>query len=99
MLHTALEVISFNMNRRNNNLRLFEFGKTYGTTNVGEYNETNHLCLYAAGQLTDNNWKGKSAASDIYYLKGVTQSLLQALNIKGASLEKSEMPTWMVQWL
>ncbi|RYZ29172.1 MAG: phenylalanine--tRNA ligase subunit beta [Chitinophagaceae bacterium] len=90
MLHTALEVISFNINRKNNNLRFFEFGKTYSTTNVGAYNEVNHLCLYAAGQLTDNNWKGKSAGSDIYYIKGVTQSLLQALNIKGASLDKSE---------
>jgi len=90
MLHTALEVIAFNINRKNNNLRFFEFGKTYSTNNVGEYNEVNHLCLYAVGQLAGNNWKGKSAASDIYYLKGVTQSLLQALNLKGASLEKGE---------
>ena len=29
MLHTALEVVSFNINRRNNNLKFFEFGKTY----------------------------------------------------------------------
>jgi phenylalanyl-tRNA synthetase beta chain len=90
MLHTALEVISFNINRKNNNLRFFEFGKTYSTTAAGEYTEKNHLCLYATGQLADNNWKGKGAAADIYYVKGITQSLLAALNTKGASLEKGE---------
>ncbi|HEY0042417.1 MAG TPA: phenylalanine--tRNA ligase subunit beta, partial [Flavisolibacter sp.] len=92
MLHTALEVISFNLNRKNNNLRFFEFGKTYSSTAVGQYREKNHLCLYGVGQLTDNNWKGKGPAADIYYLKGVMQSLLQALNIKGAALEKGDNP-------
>jgi phenylalanyl-tRNA synthetase beta chain len=48
--------------------------------------------LYGVGQLTDNNWKGKGPAADIYYLKGVMQSLLQALNIKGAALEKGDNP-------
>jgi phenylalanyl-tRNA synthetase beta chain len=60
MLHTALEVIAFNLNRKNNNLRLFEFGKTYSTTGVGMYNEVAHLCLYATGQVAENHWKGKA---------------------------------------
>lgn len=90
MVHTALEVISFNSNRRNNHLRFFEFGKTYSSAAVGEYAEKNHLCLYATGQLTDDNWKGKGLNADIYYLKGVTQALLQALNVKGATLEKND---------
>ena len=90
MLHTALEVISFNINRKNNNLRFFEFGKTYSSTAIGDYAEKNHLCLYTTGQLAENNWKSKGMATDIYYLKGVTQSLLQAMNVKGATLEKGE---------
>lgn len=90
MLHTALEVIQFNLNRKNNNLRLFEFGKTYATTGVGRYEETAHLCLYATGQLADNGWKGKGAAVDVYYLKGLSQALLTALNIKGATFQKGE---------
>src|SRR4029079_2393522 len=31
MLPTALEVIAFNQNRKNSNLKFFEFGKTYST--------------------------------------------------------------------
>ena len=90
MLHTALEVIAFNLNRKNSSLRLFEFGKTYSTTSVGEYSEVNHLCLYATGQLTENSWKGKGAASDIYFIKGVANALFTTLNIKGVSFKKTE---------
>lgn len=82
MLHTALEVIAFNINRKNSNLKFFEFGKTYLTSGVGQYNETNHLCLYLTGQTTENHWKEKSKASDIYYLKGVAQALLSNLGLK-----------------
>ncbi len=90
MLHTALEVIAFNHNRKNHNLRLFEFGKTYSTGGVGQYTEVNHLCLYATGQLTENNWKGKGTAADIFHLKGVAQSLFAALNTKGVTFTGQE---------
>ena len=90
MLQTALEVVAFNLNRRNNNLRLFEFGKTYKTSGVGEYEETNHLCLYATGQVSDNSWKGKGEAADVYYIKGVASSLFTTLNVKGVSFERAE---------
>ena len=43
MLPTALEVIAFNQNRKNANLKFFEFGKTYTTEGVGKYSEQNHL--------------------------------------------------------
>jgi phenylalanyl-tRNA synthetase beta chain len=81
MLHTALEVVSFNINRKNNNLKFFEFGKTYSTAGEGQYNEANHLCLYLAGQLNENHWKEKEKASDIYYLKGVAEALLANLGV------------------
>ena len=85
MLHTALEVISFNINRRNNNLKFFEFGKTYTTSGVGEYKEAAHLSLYLTGQLNETNWKTKPIASDIYYIKGVTEAILSALGFKNIS--------------
>ena len=87
MLQTALEVISFNTNRKNNNLRFFEFGKTYSTTGVGQYKEDAHLSLYLTGQLGDTQWKEATRPTDIYYLKGVVSSLLNALGIKTDSFE------------
>ena len=87
MLHTALEVIAFNLNRKNNNLRFFEFGKTYSTTGVGQYNEANHLCLYLTGQVNENQWKEKANLSDIYYIKGVAEALLLNLGINHDGFE------------
>lgn len=81
MLHTALEVIAFNINRKNNNLKFFEFGKTYSASAVGQYNEANHLCLYLTGQLNENSWKEKAKASDIYYIKGIAQAILHNLGL------------------
>ncbi|MGN6163152.1 MAG: phenylalanine--tRNA ligase subunit beta [Flavisolibacter sp.] len=90
MLHTALEVIAFNINRKNHNIRFFEFGKTYTTTAVGEYHEQAHLCLYLTGQLNQAHWKNKAVTSDIYYIKGVAEAILSALGIKNVSFEKAE---------
>ncbi|HEY0355066.1 MAG TPA: phenylalanine--tRNA ligase subunit beta [Flavisolibacter sp.] len=82
MLHTALEVLAFNINRKNTSLKFFEFGKTYKTKTPGQYHETQHLCLYLTGQLRDNHWKNKNLPSDIYYLKGVAEAILNNLGIR-----------------
>ena len=87
MLHTALEVIAFNLNRKNSNLKFFEFGKTYSTNGVGQYNETNHLCLYFTGQVSENQWKEKAKPSDIYYIKGVAEALLVNLGVNHDGFE------------
>ncbi len=76
MLETGLQCISFNLNRKNNNLRLFEFGKTYRTSEVGKYFETDHLAIYTSGN-NDTSWKQKTAATDVYFLKAVVNGILQ----------------------
>lgn len=87
MLHTALEVIAFNINRKNNHLKFFEFGKTYSTTGAGQYNETNHLCLYLTGGLNENHWKEKEKPSDIYYIKGVANAVLSNFGFNADGFE------------
>jgi len=90
MLHTALEVIAFNINRKNSNLKFFEFGKTYSSTGPGQYNEVNHLCLYVTGHVNSNHWNDKSRLSDIYFIKGVAQAII---NNFGLSYDKLETIT------
>jgi len=82
MLPTALEVIAFNTNRRNADLRFFEFGKTYSGSSAGNYSEQNHLCLYVTGNTVPQTWKGKAVAADLYYVKGVVQTLLQLAGLE-----------------
>jgi phenylalanyl-tRNA synthetase beta chain len=56
MLVTGLEVCSFNINRKQKDLKLFEFGKVYGKTN-GKYHEKERLALYLTGQYEADNWQ------------------------------------------
>jgi phenylalanyl-tRNA synthetase beta chain len=81
MLQTGLEAIAHNLNRKNNDLRFFEFGKTYSTQGPGRYSELEHVCLYITGQVQDDAWKGKGTTADIFYLKGVVARILQLTGI------------------
>ncbi len=86
LLETGLESISWNLNRKNNDLRFFEFGKTYETSQPGQYKEMNHCCLYITGNLQPENWKGKPAVIDFYYLKGICTALCSLSGIHGEIL-------------
>ena len=99
MLHTALEVISFNINRKNYNLKFFEFGKTYSTPGEEKYNEVFHLSLYLTGQINETHWKNKAIASDIYFSKGIAEAVLSVLGVKAVSFEgakSNELQTGLV---
>ncbi|HLA59616.1 MAG TPA: hypothetical protein VK622_12670, partial [Puia sp.] len=83
LLETGLEGISWNINRKNSDLRFFEFGKTYESSQPGKYAEINHCCLYMTGNLEHESWKGKPAPVDFYYLKGVCSAICELTGIKG----------------
>jgi phenylalanyl-tRNA synthetase beta chain len=75
MLETGLETIAYNCNRRNHNLRLFEFGKTYATSGSGQYAEKEHLCIYLSGLDTEEGWRVKSKEQDLLMAKGILQAV------------------------
>lgn len=85
MLQTGLEAIAHNLNRKNNDLRFFEFGKTYSTQGPGRYSEHEHVCMYITGQVQEDGWKGKGAEADIFYVKGVVARILQLTGISKAA--------------
>ncbi|HEX6332988.1 MAG TPA: phenylalanine--tRNA ligase subunit beta [Flavisolibacter sp.] len=94
MLHTGLEVIAFNSNRKNTSLRLFEFGKTYSTSGTGKYSETAHLCLFVTGLVQDMHWKRKPVAADVYYIKGVSQAILDLSGITYTATKDNSNPAF-----
>ncbi len=77
LLETGLECVAHNINHKNNDLLLFEFGKTYSITDKGKYSEEEHLCLYVTGNKNELSWKEKQVESDIYFIKGVCQKVFQ----------------------
>ncbi len=90
MLETGLETISYNINRRNYNLQLFEYGKTYFTEEVGKYAEEEHLCLYTTGANQEDAWQIKSRQQDFYRIKGLATALLALCGLDGIVFSKSE---------
>ena len=77
MIETGLESLAYNINRKNENLQFFEFGKTYSTTGVGKYFEKELLAIYITGKDHEDTWREKGSAYTIYQAKGLAYSLLQ----------------------
>ncbi len=92
LLETSLEVVARNLNHKNSNLKLFEFGKGYFTTGPSKYHEMEQVCMVIAGNTIDQSWKGKSTSSNFFYTKGVVSSVLQMLGIKTDSVETFPVP-------
>jgi len=81
MLETGLETIAYNVNRKNNNLSLFEMGKVYGKSKSGNYYETEILSIYLSGKTQLDGWRTKSVEQDFFVAKGITQSIVELLGI------------------
>ncbi|MCR6719120.1 MAG: hypothetical protein NVV59_02285 [Chitinophagaceae bacterium] len=92
MLETGLIAIAYNLNRRNENLKFFEYGKTYSKTEEGAYEEKEHLCLYLTGLMQEEGWRQKSGKIDFYSLKGVTASVLKMLGVEADRFEALQHP-------
>ena len=80
MLFGGLESLAFNANRRIENIKLFEFGKTYHQF-PNNREEHKHLSLIVSGNKTTDTWAFPSQKTSFFYLKGVVQSILQGLGI------------------
>ncbi len=90
MLETGLETIAYNLNRKNNNLQCFEFGKTYASNGPGDYSEAEHLALYFTGLDQEENWHQKSRSLDVFKAKGIVAAILQVAGVSGLQLSLSE---------
>lgn len=81
MLFGNLEAVSYNLNRKNNDLKFFEFGNTYHKYESG-YQEQKHLSIIITGNQDKSNWSNQENKADIFYLKGIIKALLQRLGIQ-----------------
>jgi len=80
LLFSGLESVAYNINRKNNALKLYEFGKTYHKYNE-KYQEDKHLTIFVTGNRTKESWKTTAQNSDFFYAKGIISSLLERVGI------------------
>ena len=89
MLPTGLECVSYNLNRKNNNLLFFEFGKTYSKIE-NKYIEKQKLAIYITGNKNENNWNGASKKSDVFFAKGICEAIFSLAGIRNYKFDVSE---------
>lgn len=82
LLQTGLEVVAYNINRKNTDLKMYEFGTVYSAKALGNYAEENRLALYITGNTNESGWQQKDKKADFYYLKGMSEKLLIACGLK-----------------
>lgn len=80
LLFSGLEAIAHNINRKQQDLKLFEFGKTYHNY-TDTRAENKHLTLLLTGNQDKENWNSPSKKSDFFLLKGNVISVLERLGL------------------
>ncbi|MBK5215106.1 MAG: phenylalanine--tRNA ligase subunit beta [Flavobacteriaceae bacterium] len=89
MLFSGLEAIEYNSNRKNSDLKLFEFGKTYHNF-PGGYSETKHLSLFITGIKTEGNWASPDTKTGFFFGKGTVSAAMERLGLNCFTEESAE---------
>jgi len=88
LIPNSLETINHNINRQNKNLKLFEIGNVYSTSD-NEFHETRKMLISITGNVFDENWMIKYQENNFFYLKGVVKKIFTILNIENIKYEVS----------
>ena len=81
LLFSGLEAVSYNINRKNADLKLFEFGKTYHNYLAG-YEEKKHMSLFLTGNRNQESWTSVQKMSNFFLFKGYVYGILSRLGIE-----------------
>lgn len=97
LLYGGLECIQLNTNRRNSDLKLFEFGNCYfakGThyhdDPASNYFEEEHLAVFITGRREIPNWTTAESFSSFFLLKGYVENILIRLGFQPGELKTGE---------
>ena len=94
LLHSGLESIAYNLNRKNNDLKLFEFGRSYHLSGDAEqpYREQKQLSLFVTGSVFSENPYHLEHKADFAFLKSALHNLFQKCGIGNYKSKESELP-------
>jgi len=84
-VYTALESVVYNLNRRQPNLKFFEFGKSYESRD-GDYVESEWLCCYLTGNVSEDTWLDSSRKVVFQDLSTHVISMLKYAGIRSVDL-------------
>jgi len=94
LLFGGLEAIAYNINRKQNELKLYEFGSCYflesekkGDDPLEKYREVFHMGIYLSGNVQQGNWIQKSEEASFHQLKSYVEMVLIKLGIDPMDLD------------
>ena len=100
LLFGGLESIVRNANRKNSNLRFFEFGNCYHYDEskkeadklIKAYTQDQHLGLWITGKRVENSWAHPNEDASFYELKAYVENILVrlGLSLQTVTLAKGE---------
>ena len=90
LLFGGLESIAHNANRKNPNLRFFEFGNCYqfdpdkknDEDPIRAYKEETHLGLWVTGKRVEGSWAHANEDSSFYELKAYVENILRRIGVQ-----------------
>ncbi|NVO02755.1 MAG: phenylalanine--tRNA ligase subunit beta [Bacteroidetes bacterium] len=97
LLYGGLETVSFNQNRKNFNLKLYEFGKSYhfylekdsSENDLAKYKEQEHLMLMVCGSEIPETWNSKERPTDFFFVKSFVMSILSRIGVKEKNIQEN----------
>ncbi|MBK7172315.1 MAG: phenylalanine--tRNA ligase subunit beta [Bacteroidales bacterium] len=98
LLFSGLESISYNLNRRQNDLKFYEFGTVY-SRNAGQpadakvtkkFTEKKKLVIYLTGKQENESWYRKEQTVDYTYLKSFVFSVFRKVGLGLWKLQPAE---------
>ena len=104
LLYGGMESIAHNVNRKNANLRFFEFGNVYffdpekanDENPMLAYKEENMMGIWVTGKRVEGSWAHPNEDSTYYELSAHVQNILQRIGMKPGLMvqKKSENPVF-----
>jgi phenylalanyl-tRNA synthetase beta chain len=94
LIFSGLEVIAYNINRKQKDLKIFEFGKVYRKKGsegsvTDKYEEKTCLGIFVIGNIHTETWQEASKKTDFHFIAGVVDKVLRKLRVKNFNTESA----------
>lgn len=98
LLFGGLETVLYNLNRKNSDLHLYEFGQTYKLLTdkknqndvLVKYEEIKHLSLFLTGKTSKESWYSDEKEVNFFYTKAFVNNILKRFGINVTSAQSMQ---------
>ncbi len=99
LLPGLLDALRHNLNRKNNDVALFEIGRVFAPNN-GQVREERRVAIALTGQRHLSFWSGddRNAKFDVFDLKGILEEFLEQFGLRGHTfVRRAESTTLLLE--